>query len=308
MKISIIGAGRVGTTTAYTLLMKGLARELVLVDIDKDRAKGEVLDMYHGLSLLPAVSIIAGDYEETANSDIIIITAGIPRKPGESRLELAKKNLGVMSEILANIHKQEGDPILLMVSNPVDVMTHLASIQTKVDKGKVLGLGCVLDTVRFRALLAGFLQVPPGQIKALMLGEHGDSMVPMLSMANVEGIALENLPNWNIDKYAAAVERSKKGGAEVIGLKGGTFYAVALSIAQVVEAIVNDTSAVLPVTSRVNNYLGLGDVSLSLPTVVGKQGVVRYLDFNPAKEEMRSLEISAGIIRDSINSLGLDDA
>jgi len=157
-------------------------------------------------------------------------------------------------------------------------------------------------------MLAGFLQVPASQVKATMLGEHGDSMVPHLSMANVEGIALEKLPAWSQESYEIAVERSKKGGGEVIGLKGGTFYSVALAIAEVVDAIVNDSQAVLPVTSRISNFMGLGDVSLSVPTVVGKEGVVKYLHFDQTKEEMEALQRSAAVIKNSIVDLGLVDA
>ncbi len=240
MKISMIGAGRVGSTTLYTLLLEGGITEMVIVDVDRPRAEGEALDLRHALSLTQNCRISAGDYDATEGSDMVIITAGIPRKPGDTRLDLLKRNTELMGGILEGVLKYNSDTFLFMVSNPVDVVTYQALKPSGFPSNKVFGLGTVLDTTRFRAMLGERLGISPDQVMAYMLGEHGDSMVPVTSHATVAGIPLSKFQGYSPEMEEEVVTATRFGGAEVIKRKGGTFYSVAPSIASVVRAFRND--------------------------------------------------------------------
>lgn len=306
MKISMIGAGRVGSTTLYTLLLEGGITEMVIVDVDKPRAEGEALDLRHALALTQNCKITAGDYDATEGSDMVIITAGIPRKPGDTRLDLLKRNTELMGGILEGVLKYNKDTFLFMVSNPVDVLTFQALKTSGFPANKVFGLGTVLDTNRFRALLGERLGVSPDQVVVYMMGEHGDSMVPVISHATVAGIPLQQFPGFSNEMLEEVVTATRFGGAEVIKRKGGTFYSVAPSIASVVRAVKNDQKKVLPISSLIDGwYKDLKGMTISLPCVVGKNGREKVLDPLFSESEAAQFENSFKVLKEAAASVGL---
>ncbi|MBX5489654.1 MAG: L-lactate dehydrogenase [Chloroflexi bacterium] len=305
MKLTMVGAGRVGSTTLFQLVLEGGIQEFVIVDVRKEVAEGEALDLRHGLAQSYRTRIVAGDYDATADSDIVVITAGIPRKPGDTRLDLLRTNVELMREILDNVVRYSPNALLFVVSNPVDVLTYQALRQSGFPEQRVFGLGTVLDTTRFRSLLAERLEVSPDSVIAYMLGEHGDSMVPLLSSASVAGVPLDQFPGYSPQMVQEVVEATRYGGAEVIKRKGGTFYSVAPSICAVLRAVRWDLKQVLPVTSLVDGPLGLSNMCLSLPCVVGKHGRERVLVPPMNDQEREALRHSHRVLREAADSVGL---
>jgi L-lactate dehydrogenase len=306
MKISMVGAGRVGSTTLFNLLLDGAAQELVLVDIAKERAEGEALDLLHGIALSHRCKIYAGDYDATADSDVVIITAGIPRAPGETRLDLLKKNVVLMDGVLEQLMKYSSDAFIIMVANPVDVLTYQAHRRCGLPPNKIMGTGTLLDTTRFRSLLGSRLNVSPDQVQVYMLGEHGDSMAPVYANGSVAGVPLESFPGYSEALMAEVIEATRFGGAEVIRKKGGTFYSVAPMITELVRAIRLDEKRVIPVsTLQDGNNLGMKDVCVSLPTIVGKGGPEQVLIPKLSDSERQALLQSAGVLRQAIEEVGL---
>ena len=281
MKVSIIGGGgRVGSNAAFALQCYGIVSELHILDANEKMAEGEALDLLHGASIAGDQRIYAGGYERTSDADVVCITAGLRRKPDESRLDLINRNVSLFKQILdslktANLKK---DAIIFVVSNPVDVLTRLAIDGLKWDPAKVIGLGTVLDTARFRSLIGLETGLPPSQVKALILGEHGDSMVPIWSTAEAGGIPLVKLPSFNGTVQNKLFERTKKSGAECISLKGGAGRAVALSIADVIHPIALNQPKVLPVSTQLNGEYGIRGTCTSVPTLVGKGGVLKRFE------------------------------
>ncbi len=263
VKISVIGAGRVGSTAAFVILERGLCDELVLVDIALERCKGEVLDIQHSLSAMKTQSKIIGtdDYSLTKDSDLIIITAGIPRKPGESRLDLSKKNIGIMKDIVGNIVRYNSDCLLMVVSNPVDVMTYAAQKSSDFPKNRVFGLGTALDSIRLRSMISEEFDVKDEEFDAFIIGEHGDTMVPVFSMLDKE--------RFDIERLDMVFKSTVTGGGDVIRMKGGTWFAPAIAVANVVESVVKDQKRIIPVSS----YLGEHDVYTGIPSIVSKDGI-----------------------------------
>jgi len=305
VKISMIGAGRVGSTTLFQLMLEGGIREMIVVDIDTARAEGEALDLRHGAALSPRTMVRAAGYEATEGSDLVIITAGIPRKPGETRLDLLKRNVDLLKGVLDELLPRNPNAMILQVANPVDVLTYQVLKTSGFPPSRVFGLGTVLDTTRFRSLLAERLGVSADQVVAYMLGEHGDSMVPVLTGANVAGIPLERFPGYSPQMLAEVIEATRFGGAEVIKRKGGTYYSVAPSICAVVRAIRWDLKQVLPVSTLVPGFLGMTDMTLSLPCVVGAGGVERVLEPVLSEEEAAALQASYHTLREAARSVGL---
>ncbi len=306
MKISMIGAGRVGSTTLYTLLLEGGVTEMTIVDVDKPRAEGEALDLRHALALTQNCKIVAGDYDATEGSDMVIITAGIPRKPGDTRLDLLKRNTELMGGILEGVLKYNSDTFILMVSNPVDVLTYQALKTSGFPPNKVFGLGTVLDTTRFRSLIGEWLGVSPDQVVAYMMGEHGDSMVPVVSGATVAGIPLKDYPGYNDQKLEELITATRFGGAEVIKRKGGTFYSVAPSIVSVVRAWRNDQKRVLPISSLIDGHFGdLSGMTISLPCIVGRNGREAVLDPHFSAKEDAEFRNSFKVLKEAAASVGL---
>ena len=296
MKVSIVGGGgRVGSDAAFCLQLGGIVREIVLVDANPDMAAGEALDLRHGSALTASQKIVSGGYEAVDGSDCVVITAGLRRKPDESRLELINRNVGLFKEILGSLKgaKLAKGATVLVVSNPVDILTQLAVKSGIVPESQVLGLGTVLDTCRFRSLLADSFGVGAKDVHALILGEHGDSMVPIWSSATINGAAIGSLNGFSQTKGDEIFEATKKSGAEVIRLKGGAGRAVGVSIMEVVHAAALDNGALLPVSSMQTGKLGIKDVCLSLPTRVGRNGVVEVLEPKVSDAEKEGLLKSA---------------
>lgn len=306
MKITIIGGGGlVGSCTAFALQAAGIVREIALVDANAEMAAGQALDLRHGSSLIADQRIVSGGYEHASDADLICITAGLRRKPEESRLQLINRNVELFLSILGEINKARPrhEPVVLVVSNPVDVLTYLAARRLELPAGRVLGLGTQLDTARFRSLIAERLNVAPTQVKALVLGEHGDSMVPVLSSATIGGLALDKFPGWTNLVAEEIVSRTRGAGAEVLRGKGGAGFAVGLSIAEVIHAVALDRQQILPVSTVQTGCYGLRDVALSVPTRIGRQGALATLEIELWPKELQALRTSAGVLRQTLDTV-----
>ena len=306
MKVAIIGGGgRVGSDAAFVLQLGGIVREIALVDMNGDMAAGEALDLRHGAALTANQKFTSSaEYDIVNGSDCVVITAGLRRKPDESRLELINRNVGLFKGILESLKgvKLNDGATILVVSNPVDILTHLAAKSGILPESQVLGLGTVLDTCRFRSLLADHFNVNALDVKALILGEHGDSMVPIFSSATVGGVPLASIPNYQ-SEVDGVFDFTRKSGAEVIRLKGGAGRAVGVSIAEVVHAIALNSEAVLPVSSVQSGVLGISDISLSLPTKVGRRGVVEVLEPAVNEKEREGLIASADSLKSVLSQI-----
>jgi len=303
MKVSVIGGGgRVGSNTLYALQMGGIAKELVVIDVAREMAEGEALDLRHGASLSAPQKITFGGTEAAEGSDVVIITAGLRRKPDESRLDLINRNVSLFRSILNELQQVNlpEHAVLLVVSNPVDILTYLAVKEFTLPPQQVIGLGTVLDTARFRSLLAEHFGVAATDMKVLILGEHGDSMVPVWSSAAANGVPLQSLPGYDPVKVQEIFDFTKKSGAEVIRLKGGAGYAVGLAIREVVHAILLDTRQILPVSTLQTGLYGISDVCLSVPTIVGRRGVIQQIEMQLTEEELQALQRSARALKETL--------
>src|SRR5579859_2351726 len=281
MKVSIIGGGgRVGSCAAFALQCAGLVTEIQILDANKDMAEGEALDLLHGNAFAGEQKIYAGDYARAADSDLFLITAGLRRKPDESRLDLINRNVALFVQILDSI-KAAGlrkEAHIFVVSNPVDILTQLALQRLGLPWAQVYGLGTMLDTSRFSSFIADELRLAPTQVKALILGEHGDSMLPIWSSAAVNGLPLAGLPECTPGFQNAIFERTKGSGAEVIKRKGGAGWAVAIAIREVIHAVLLDKRALLPVSSLVHGTYGIDGICLSVPAIVSRKGIERQTE------------------------------
>ncbi len=303
MKVSIIGGGgRVGSCAAFALECMGLVSEIQIIDANSDAAEGEALDLLHGSSVLGGQRINSGCYKRAADSDMYIITAGLRRKPDESRLDLINRNVSLFRQILASI-KEAGykrDAFVFVVSNPVDILTYIAAQELDLPRERVIGLGTMLDTSRFRALIAKELKVPSTQVNATVLGEHGDSMFPVWSAVSINGLPMKGLEAFDLNFQNRIFERTRQSGAEVIKRKGGAGYAVGASIAAVVRAILLDTREILPVSSVQTGAYGLRNVAISVPTAVGSAGVIRHVELELWPKESQALLNSANSLRQTL--------
>ena len=306
MKVGIIGGGGiVGSSAGFALQLGGIVHEIVLVDANADLADGQALDMLHGTAAIADQAIHAGGYEHLADADLICITAGLRRKPDESRLALINRNVELFKTILASI-KAKGhkpDATILVVSNPVDILTYLAEKELGLPKGRVIGLGTLLDTLRFRSLLAMNLKAPATQLQAMIIGEHGDSMVPVWSSASIAGLPLEKYPGFTHKLGEDVFQRAKTSGAEMIKKKTGAGFAVGVSIAEVIHAIALDSKRVLPVSTVMTGSYGLRDVAISVPTVVGRKGAEKIVELELWPKEMQGLKRSAGVLHDTLGQV-----
>jgi L-lactate dehydrogenase len=302
MKVTIVGGGgRVGSCAAFALQCAGLVAEIQIIDANQDLAAGEALDLLHGSAFAGDQRIYTGDYSRAADSDLFLITAGLRRKPDESRLDLINRNVALFSQILASM--QSGglrkDAHVFVVSNPVDILTQLAVERLGLPWQQVYGLGTMLDTSRFSSLIAEELKLAPTQVKALIIGEHGDSMVPVWSSAAVNGFPLAGLANCTQGFQNAVFERTRGSGAEVIKKKGGAGWAVGIAIRDVIHAVLLNKRALLPVSSLVQGAYGLRDVCLSIPSVVGRKGVEEHIEIKLWPKEQMGLQQSAKALRDT---------
>lgn len=303
MKITIIGGGgRVGSCAAFALQCGGLVAEIQILDANKDMAEGEALDLLHGSAFTGDQKIYAGDYARAADSDMFIITAGLRRKPDESRLDLINRNVALFVQILDSIKSAGMKPSahIFVVSNPVDILTHLAVKRMGLPREQVYGLGTMLDTSRFSSFIADELRLPPTQVKALILGEHGDSMLPIWSSATVNGLPLTGLPECTPGFQNAVFERTKGSGAEVIKKKGGAGWAVGVAIRDVAHAVLLDKKALLPVSSLVHGAYDVRDICLSVPSVVSRKGVERHVEIKLWPKEMMGLQQSARALKETL--------
>lgn len=308
MKVTIIGGGgRVGSCAAFALQCGGLAAEIQILDANKDMAEGEALDLLHGSAFAGDQKIYAGDYSRAADSDIFVITAGLRRKPDESRLDLINRNVALFVQILDSI-KAAGtkkDAHVFVVSNPVDILTHLAVQRTGLPWQQVYGLGTMLDTSRFSSFIADELKLAPTQVKALILGEHGDSMLPIWSSATVNGLPLTGLPECSAGFQNAVFERTKGSGAEVIKKKGGAGWAVGIAIRDVVHAVLLDKHALLPISSLVQAVYEIRDICLSVPSVVSRKGIEKHVEIKLWPKETMALQQSARALKDTLAKVRL---
>src|SRR3954470_9036794 len=296
MKVSIIGGGgRVGSNAAFALQCYDVVSEIHLLDANEQMAAGEALDLVHGTSIAGDQRIYAGNYDKCADADVVCITAGLRRKPDKSALHRINRNVSLFKQILDSL-KGAGlkkDAIVFVVSNPVDVLTRLAIDFLRWDPARVIGLGTVLDTARFRSLIALETGLPPSQIKALILGEHGDSMVPIWSTAEAGGIPLVKLDGFNGTVQQRVFERTKTSGAEAIKLKGGAGWAVGLTIAEVIHPIALNQPKVLPGSTQLNGEYGIRGTCTSVPTEIARSGVVRRYEIELWPREESAMQASA---------------
>ena len=309
-KIAVIGAGGVGATTAYALMVQGVGSEIVLIDVNKDKAEGEAMDLRHGASFVNPVDIYAGDYEDLADAKLIVITAGAAQKPGETRLDLIKKNTGIFKNIVSSITEYNQDGILLVVSNPVDILTHLTYKLSGFPANRVIGSGTVLDSSRFRSLLSKNCGVAASNVHGYIIGEHGDSEVPVWSLTNIAGTKIENYcPICNQDcndkehSLEEISDQVKNAAYEIIEKKGATFYAVALAVSRIARAILRDENAVLTVSSLMKGYYGIEDISLSLPTLINSSGIERVLELPLSEKEEKAFKDSAQQLKQNFEQL-----
>src|SRR5437899_2236488 len=308
MKVAIIGGGgRVGSCAGYALQCSGLVAELQILDANQEMAEGEALDLLHGSAFAGDQKIYAGDYGRAANSDLFLITAGLRRKPEESRLDLINRNVALFVQILDSL-KSAGlrkDAHVFVVSNPVDILTQLAVQRLGLPWQQVYGLGTMLDTSRFSSFIAEELKLAPTQVRALILGEHGDSMVPIWSSAAVNGLPLTGLPECTPGFQNAVFERTKGSGAEVIKRKGGAGWAVGIAIRDVIHAVLLNKKALLPVSSLIQGPYDIRDICLSVPSVVGRKGVEKHVEIKLWPKEQQALQQSAKALKDTLAKVKL---
>lgn len=306
MKVAIIGGGGlVGSCAASALQFGRIVREIALVDVNQELVGGQALDLLHGAALIADQKIYSAATDTCSTADVICITAGLRRKPDESRLDLINRNVALFRSLLADVKKAglKSDAIVFVVSNPVDVLTYLAAQELGLPPQQVIGLGTVLDTTRLRSLLANRIDAPPSQVQVTIFGEHGDSMVPIWSQAQVAGLPLEKYPGVTPALIAEVEKRTRGSGAEVIKLKGGAGFAVGASIADVIHDIALDRRRLQPVSSLQNGAFGIHDVCLSVPTVVGRGGALQHIEIELWPKEQTALQKSAAVLRETIDKV-----
>jgi malate dehydrogenase len=304
-KITVIGAGNVGATCANVIAHKGLAKELILVDIKEGLAEGKSLDMWQTSSINNYNTRIIGstnDYFKTAGSEVVVITSGIPRKPGMSRDDLIKTNAVIVKDVTEKIMVYSPDAIVIVVSNPLDVMTYAAYRAARTASNKVMGMAGILDSARFKAFVAEALDVSPLDVTTMILGSHGDTMVPLPRFSSVNGIPITDL--LPAETIAKIVTRTAKGGGEIVNLMGtSAWYAPGAAAAQMVEAIVNDQKRVFPVCALCNGEFGLKDVFVGVPVKLGKNGIEQIIEMKLNDEEMKMLQNSAQSVKEQMEEL-----
>lgn len=304
-KISIIGAGYVGSATAFALLNHGIATDIVLVDVNLMRAEGEAMDLDHGKVFVSPVNVMAGSYEDTTGSDIVIITAGLAQKQGETRIDLVNKNIEIFKQMVPQIVKYNPDAILLVVSNPVDILTYVTYKLSGFPQHRVFGSGTVLDTARFQSDLSIRFQVDPRDIRASIIGEHGDSEVATWSVTTIAGLTVDQYCDligidFSKEDKKSIAEGVKNAAYEIIERKGYTNYAVALAITRIVTAILRDEKSILTVSTLQQGTYGLEDVCISVPTRVGRRGALDVIEVPYSSDELEALHHSAQLLKDII--------
>lgn len=312
-KVAVIGCGFVGSSIAFALMQSGLFSDMVLVDVDMKKAEGEAMDIGHGISFARPMKIWAGVYEDIADAAIVIITAGANQKPGETRLDLVHKNINILKNIMPEVTKYNKTGIILMVANPVDILTYAALKISGLPENRVIGSGTVLDTARLKYEVGELLQVDSRGVHAFIVGEHGDSEIAAWSSANVSGVPLKDFCkirgdiDGNMLKEATQeiADRVKNSAYEIIERKQATYYGIAMAVKRICEAIVRDEKSVLPISSMMHGEYGLTDVVLSMPAIVGENGVEHVVPVSLDEEEQKSLWNSAQVLKEIQKNEGL---
>jgi L-lactate dehydrogenase len=309
-RVAVVGVGNVGTTFAYALLLSGLAAEIVLIDANRAKAEGEAMDLNHTVPFTHPTRIWAGDYADCAGAVVTVLAAGAGQKPGETRLDLIKKNAAIWRDIVPNVVKSNPNGILLVATNPVDVLTFAAWKLSGLPHQRVIGSGTILDTARFRYLLSQHFSVDASSVHAYIIGEHGDSEVPVWSLANIAGMRLaEFCKTQNLSHDPKVMDeifaQTRDAAYRIIERKGATYYAVAAGLMRITQAILRDQNTVLSVSSLVQDYYGISDVCFSLPTVVDRGGIERVIHLELTPDELERLKHSAEVLTKTASSLSL---
>jgi len=308
-KIAIVGSGQVGATFAFALMISGLATRIVLIDLSPERAEGHVMDLNHGLSFVQPSTIYAGDYSDCKDAHIVVITAGASQRPGETRLDLVRRNTDLFKDVIPQIVPHE-PKILVIVSNPVDVLTYVTLRISEYPMSRVIGSGTVLDTARFRYLLGSHCGVDPRNVHAYIVGEHGDSEVAVWSQVNIGGVAFRRYcrvcqRECSEGEREKVFNKVKNAAYEVIKKKGATYFAIGLALVRIVESILRDENSVLTVSTLVNDYYDINDVCLSVPVIVNRNGIFRTLSIGLDESEVEKLQASANILKEVINTIDI---
>ncbi len=308
-KVVIIGAGAVGSSFAYALAQKGIADEIALIDANRDYAEGQVLDLAHGLPFYPNIQVKVGTAQDYADASVIVITAGAKQAPGESRLNLLQKNAAIIETLMDEINAQKSRAVVVIATNPVDILTHVAIQRSGWPKNRIIGSGTVLDSSRFRYLLSKHCNVDVSNVHAYILGEHGDSEFPAWSMTHVGGIPIDEYcpqcatcGGWELEREDIA-RQVKESAYHIINYKGATYYAIGMALVRITAAILQDQNSVLTVSTLLEGEYGLEDVCLSIPAMVGKDGVRRIVVANLDQDEQALLEKSAETLKRSFADL-----
>ena len=301
-KVAVIGCGFVGSACAFALMQHGLYSDMVLIDANRARAEGEAEDIAHGLLFAKPMNIRAGDYADAADAAMAVVTAGANQKPGETRLDLVKRNSAIMLSVLGELKKAGFAGNILVVSNPVDVLTRVAQMHAGLPEGRVFGSGTVLDTARLRYLLGEHLDVDNRSVHAFIVGEHGDSEIALWSSATVSGVPLHDFCEMrgyfdHENAMREIGESVKKSAYRIIERKGATYYGIAMAVLRICEAVVRDEKSILPVSAALHGEFGIEDVTLSVPAIVGKEGVEKIVPVSLSEDERTRLHYSADVLR-----------
>jgi L-lactate dehydrogenase len=308
-KVVVVGAGAVGSTFAYALAQSRLAEEIVLLDANHEFAEAQALDLAHGMPYYPSAEVRAGEKRDYGNAQVVVITAGAKQAPGESRLALLKRNAGIITSIVDDITSTGSQAVILVTSNPVDVLTSVALERTGWPKGRVIGSGTVLDSARFRYLLSQHCGVDVGNVHAYFLGEHGDSEFPAWSMTHIGGVSIDDYcpmcnkcNNWKVERERI-VQEVKESAYHIINYKGATYFGIGMALVRIVGTILQDQRSVLPVSTLVDGEYGLNRVCLGVPSVVGQGGVRQVVEAPLFPEEQAAMEHSAEILKQALKEL-----
>lgn len=307
-KISILGAGNVGATIAYTFAVNGTCSDVVLVDINEAKAKGEAMDIRHGISLAHNIDITDGTYEDIAGSDIVVVTLGMARKPGQTRIDLTQNNVNIIKQVMPKVAEIAPDAVYVVVSNPIDILTYTILQCTNLKPSQVVGSGTVLDSSRLRCAIAEKAEISPKSIHAYVFGEHGDTSFVPWSTTNIGGMNIfdywKSMGRSEDELDTNAIEEGvRKAGAEVIKRKGATFYAIALSVNKICDTILRDSNSVLTVSTMANGRYGIDDVCLSLPCIVNGHGIAGEINPPLLDEELEKLQKSANALKEVISQI-----
>ncbi|MCX6122859.1 MAG: L-lactate dehydrogenase [Ignavibacteriales bacterium] len=307
-KVGLVGTGFVGSSFAYALMHRGIASELVLIDANADKAIGEMMDLNHGLSFTKPMKITAGNYSDLSGAKVVVITAGASQKPGETRLDLLSRNAAIFRSIIPQVVKYNPNGIILITTNPVDILTHISLKESNLPPAKLIGSGTILDTSRFRFLLGQYYEVDTRSVHAYIVGEHGDSEIPLWSMANIGGVRLQEFAPLKNKQYDQAEMNKlfisvRDAAYEIIRRKGASYYAIGLGLLSIVESILGNYRSVLSISTLMTGQYGVHDICLSIPSVVGENGVEEILALPMNTEEQEGFRASADKLKTTLNNL-----